>query len=258
MKKLPGYIGRKTIVSINHVLNLCGFIYRLFTLVLVRPEQGRKVIRRTTIEQIYFTGVQALPIIIPISLLIGSMLIFQFAQLSGQYNLEKVIIILIIRELGPVITALVVILRSASAVAIEISYMNILNELETIEMAGIDPMRIIFLPRLIGITSAMLCLFVVFDLVSILGGYFIIWTVTYLPMGNFPVKIANAISVSDIAVGIVKAVLFGITVTIVTLYHGIGIKRQFTQLPQVTSRALIECFFYCLVISIFISAVFYL
>ncbi|MBW1893209.1 MAG: ABC transporter permease, partial [Deltaproteobacteria bacterium] len=91
-----------------------------------------------------------------------------------------------------------------------------------------------------------------------LGGYIIIWTITYLPMGNFPVKIAQAISVSDIAVGLVKAILFGMTVTTVALYHGIGIKRRFTQLPQVTSRALIECFFYCLVINIFISAVFYL
>ena len=258
MNKLSGYIGRKTIISVNHFFNLSAVVYRFFTLVLSKPEQGRKVVRRATVEQIYFTGVQALPAIIPISLLIGSMLIFQFAQLSGQYNLEKVIIILIIRELGPVITALVVILRSASAVTIEISYMNILNELEAIEMAGIDPMRIIFLPRLIGITSAMLCLFIIFDLVSILGGYIIIWTITYLPMGNFPVKIAQAISVSDIAVGIVKAILFGMTVTTVALYHGIGIKRQFTQLPQVTSRALIECFFYCLVINIFISAVFYL
>lgn len=245
-------------VSATHVFDLCGFICRLFALTLSRTVPGRKVIRWATIEQIYFTGVQALPIIIPISLLIGSMLIFQFARLPGQYNLEKVIIILIIRELGPVITALVVILRSASAVTIEISYMNILNELETIEMAGIDPMRIIFLPRLIGITSAMLCLFVVFDLVSILGGYIIIWTVTYLPMGHFPIKVAGAISVSDIIVGIVKALLFGTTVTIVTLYHAVGIQRRFTQLPQIASRALIECFFYCLVISIFISAVFYL
>lgn len=257
MFQITGFTGRNTLIFINHILNLSAFTYRLFRLALFYPPEGRKVVRWVAVEQIFFTGVQALPIIIPTSLIIGSMLIAQFSMISGKYDLGKIIIFLIGREMGPMITALVVILRSASAVTIEISYMTVLHEIDAIEMAGIDPMRIIAVPRLIGITVSLLCLFVIFDLIAIIGGYAIIWAFTYLPMGNLLNQIAKAITVSDIAVGIIKAISFGITITVVSLYHGFGAKRQVTQIPPVTSRAAIECFFYCLLINIFISAVFY-
>jgi len=168
MDYLAGYIGRKASSATNHISNLFAFTCRIFVLIFQKPEAGRALVRRISLEQVYFTCVQALPIIIPIALVFGSMLIIQFSKVSGQYDLGKTMVMLIVRELGPVITALLVILRSATAVAIEISYMNIFHEIDAIEMAGIDPMRIVCLPRLIGITSAILCLFIVFDLVAII------------------------------------------------------------------------------------------
>ena len=255
---MVGYIGRKSLVSINHILNLFAFTYKISLLILKKPVVGRAVVRRAVIEQIYFTGVQALPIVIPIALIIGSLFIIQFSKVSSQYDLGKITIILIVRELGPIVTALLVILRSATAVTIEISYMNVLNETESIEMAGIAPMRIICLPRLVGITSAMLCLFIIFDLVAIVGGYCLIWMITYVNMGNLLVQIGKAITTSDIIVGLVKALCFGITITVVSLYYGFDIKKNITYIPMNTAKASIECFLYCLVINIFISAVFYL
>ncbi len=258
MNQLAGYIGKKTITTVSHIFNLFVFAHRLVSLAFKRPTHGRAVIRRAIVEQVYFTGVEALPIIIPVALIVGSILISRFSWMSGQYELGKVVVIIVVRELAPIITALVVILRSATAVTIEISYMNIFNEIDTIEMSGIDPMWVISLPRLVGITSAILCLFIVFDLVSIIGGYGIVWAVTYIPMGNFFGQIGKAITIADIVVGIFKALCFGIVITVVALYYGFGTKRQMTQIPQVTSRAAIECFVYCLVISIVISAIFYL
>ena len=186
------------------------------------------------------------------------MVIIQFAKISGQYDFGRISVLLIVRELGPIITALLVILRSATAVTIEISYMRVLHELEAIEMAGMDPIRIVCLPRLIGITFAMLCLFIVFDLVSIMGGYAIVWMVTYIPIGNYLYQIAKSITFSDILVGTIKAVLFGFAITMTSLYRGFEMKRQITEVPVATSQAAIECFFYCLVINVFISFIFYL
>ncbi len=242
----------------GYFFNLSAFTYRLFRLIVRRQVHGRKVIQWATIEQIYFTGIQALPIVIPLALITGSILISQLTWVSEKYNLGKIVLIIVVRELGPMITSLLVILRSATAVTIEASYMNILNEIDTIEMAGIDPMRLISLPRLIGITTSILCLFVVFDLVAIIGGYMVVWACTYLPMGNFLTQVGKAFTIADIAVGIIKAICFGFTITIVSLYHGFKSKRQVTQIPPVTSRAAVECFIFCLLINIFISAVFYL
>jgi len=125
-------------------------------------------------------------------------------------------------------------------------------------MAGLDPMRIICLPRLIGITSAVFCLFIVFDLVSIVGGYGMVWLLTRIPMGNFLGQIAKAITVSDIAVGIVKAVCFGVIITVTSLSHGFNIRKNITQLPAGTSSAAVESVILCLIGNIVISAVFYM
>ncbi len=258
MDQIAGYVGRMALMFINHLSNLFALAHRLFKLVVKKPDSGRELVRRVTLEQIYFTCVQALYIIIPVALIVGTLLIIQFAKVSGQYDLGKTTVLLIVRELGPVITAFLVILRSATAVTIEIGYMNIFHEIEAIEMAGIDPLFIVCLPRLIGITSAVLFLFVVFDLVSIIGGYCIVWMITHIPMGNFLGQVGKAVTGADIIVGLVKAVCFGIIITVVSLNHGFRIKRQITDVPAGTSMASVESVIYCLVSNIIISALFYM
>ena len=258
MDYIAGYIGRKATSTSNHILNLFVFTYRIFVLMFQRPMAGRALVRRITLEQVYFTCVQALPIIIPIALVFGSMLIIQFAKVSGQYDLGKTMVMLIVRELGPMVTALLVILRSATAVTVEISYMNVLHEIDAIEMAGIDPMHIVCLPKLVGITSAILCLFIVFDIVAIIGGYLIVLVFTYITMGDFMEQIGRAITATDIAAGIIKAIFFGITITATCLKHGFSIKKLITEIPVSCSKAAVECFFYCLLINFIISILFYM
>lgn len=258
MQQVIGYIGRKTLQSISHILDLFAFAYRILTIGLSNPKEGRALVSRVIIQQLYFTAIQALPVIVPIALLVGSAIIIQFARLSGQYDFGRISVLLIVREVGPIITAMIVILRSATAVTIEISYMRVLHELDALEMSGIDPVRVVCVPRLVGITSALLGLFIVFDLVSIMGGYAVVWLVTYIPMSGFLHQIAKAITVGDIAVGIIKALFFGITITVTCLYRGFEMKQQITEVPVATSRSAVECFLYCLFINAFISIVFYL
>ena len=161
------------------------------------------------------------------------------------------------RELGPAITALLIILRSATAVTIETGYMKVLHEIDALEMAGINIDWFVCIPRLVGITTAILSLFVVFDIVAIIGGYVVVWTFTYLPVGNFLKQIAGAVTVSGIAVGLIKAVCFGITISVTSTYHGLKVGRHMTEIPVAASRSAVECFFFCLVINVTISALFY-
>ncbi len=257
MGNMVGALGRRAIDSISRLTDLCALTYRLLNVALPLPRTGRALIKRIIVEQVYFTAVQALPVIIPVALIIGCMMIVQFSQLHGQVDLGKVVVLLILRELGPLITAIIVILRSATAVTIEMSYMNVLNEIEALEMGGIDPLHVICFPRLVGITTAIVSLILVFDLMSIIGGYFIIKGITLLPVEGFFQQIAKSLVGSDIIVGMSKGIFFGIVITVTCLYHGFAPKSQITQVPVATSRAAVDCFFYCLVISIFISFIFY-
>ncbi len=257
MTRFAGYVGRETIRRTDHLLDLLAFTYRISSLFFRKDKIGRRLVRTIIAEQIYFTAVQALSIVIPIALLLGAGFIIQFSKFSSQYDIGKVAVALIIREFGPMITALVVILRSATAVTIETGYMTVQHEIESIEMSGIDPHHVISFPRLVGITTAILSLFLVFDLVAILGGYAIVWTTTQTPLGNFMGQIGKAVSGIDIIVGIVKAICFGIAITVTCLYRGYTVGKQMTMLPVATSRAAVESLFYCLVLNIIISLVFY-
>jgi len=258
MHQIAGNIGRTTIKSVNHVLDLFALTYRILKLIFKKPAAGRTLVRRITLDQIYFTCVQALPIIIPIALIVGSTLIIQFTKISAQYDLGQTAVLILVRELGPMITAFLVILRSATAVTIEVGYMTVLHEIEALEMSGLDPMWVICLPRLVGITSAVFCLFIVFDLVSIVGGYGLIWLTTHIPMGDFLGQIGKAIKVADISAGILKAICFGIIITVTSLNHGFKIEKSVTVIPVATSRAAIESIIFCLISNIIISAIFYI
>jgi phospholipid/cholesterol/gamma-HCH transport system permease protein len=258
MDQLLGAAGRKTFYAFNHISKLFALTCHMLRLIVFRPKEGRVVVKRIVLEQIYFTAVQALPIIVPIALIFGSMIIIQFSRFTGQLNLGRITVLIILRELGPVITAFLIILRSATAVTIEISYMNVFHEMDALEMLGVDPYWVVFVPRMIGITTAVLCLFIVFDIVAILGGYAVVWMITYIYMGDYLIQIANAISGADIVVGIIKAVLFGITITVTCLYHGLSTRAHITQIPVATSHASVQCFVYCILINVFISTLFYL
>ena len=257
MDSITGALGRKTIQSVNRLMDLCALTYRLTSIALPLPRTGRALIKRVIVEQVYFTAVQALPVIIPVALIIGSMMIVQFSQLSGQVDLGKLVVLLVLREIGPLITAIIVILRSATAVTIEMSYMNVLNEIDALEMAGIDPLHTLCFPRLVGITTAIVSLILVFDLMAIIGGYAIVKGTTMLPVEGFFQQIAKGVVGSDITVGVLKGIFFGITITVTCLYHGFSRKNQITQVPVATSLAAMDCFFYCLVVNIFISFIFY-
>ncbi|MFH1673852.1 MAG: ABC transporter permease [Pseudomonadota bacterium] len=257
-----GNIGRQTIKSVDHFLGLFAFAFRMLTLLFRRHKEGRKMLYRTTVKQSYFTAIQALPIVIFIALLVGSVVIIQFfgyGKFVEDANvLSDLIVILIIREMGPLFVAIIVILRSAIAVTIETGYMSILKEMDSIEMMGLDPVRVVGLPRLLGITTAMLCLFWVFDTVAIFGGYAVAWTATSIPLDNFLGGVGKSITPTDIIVPIIKAFLFGVIISTNCLYRGLNVKHAITEIPPTSSKAAVECLLYCLFVNILVSVIFYL
>lgn len=255
-------IGRRTIESADHLLDLFAFTNRIVAIPFRLQKAGRKVVLKFISEQIYFTAIQALPLALFIALITGSLIVIQltgeFATVEGKYMVGKLIVILVVREVGPLFTALIVILRSAVAVTVETSYMAVLGEFDCLEMQGIDPVRVICLPRLIGISMAVFCLFFMFDLAAIFGGYAVAWTVTEASLDTFFEDVGKAVSGVDITVGLVKAIFFGLIISVTSLYRGFSAKKAITEVPQETSRAAVECLLYSLFMNIVISIIFYI
>ena len=259
---LTGSFGRWIIHIIGQLADLFGFFVVCVKTAFRNWRTGKRLMGRTIVQQIYFTGLQSLELTCLISLLVGGLVVIQgIAQLTrvgSREVLASLLSVVIIREVGPFLTAVIVILRSGSAIAIEMGYMSVLKEIESIEMQGINPLHLLALPRLVGVTVAVVCLIVFFNMVSLLGGFVAAWILVDVPFWTLFDDLALAISGTDFIVGSVKALLFGITISSVCLYHGFKTEEAITNVPQRVSQALVYCFIICVSINVLISALFYL
>lgn len=214
------------------------------------------------VQQIYFTGLEALILIVAVGLLLGTLVIVQSAaqleRVGGEEVIGGLLVIVIIRELGPMITAVVVILRSGTAISIELGYMNVLKEIQTLRMQGINPFHLIAIPRLMGMIISLICLFVIFDVVAILGGAFDAWILKEIPLSDFLNNVAKAITGADIIVGLIKVVFFGTIISLISVFRGFSVREAITEVPPAASKSAVECFLLCLIFNVMVSGIFYI
>jgi phospholipid/cholesterol/gamma-HCH transport system permease protein len=256
-----GAIGRSFLEMVNEGFRMAGFLYIIFSVAWQHRRDGRKVIFQDVISQIYFTGVQSMPLVFIVALLLGGLLIIQSAEYLtsvGEEFFGTLVNVIIIRELGSLLTAIIVLLRSGAAVATEMGYMAVLKETKGIEMMGINPVHYLAVPRVIGISISMICLFVCFSIISILGGMVLTWMITNIEMSNLIKELSQSIGAIDLFVGMTKSLFFGIFVSLVSLYHGFNAAGALTSIPPRVSKAMVEGLILCISFSVMISALFYL
>jgi phospholipid/cholesterol/gamma-HCH transport system permease protein len=257
-----GVFGRWFLQKISGILEIFGFLVDCLRVGMGYRHRGQHILGRAALQQVYFTGVQSLELLAAIALLVGGLVVIegtaQLTRVGSREGLASLLAIVVIREVGPLLTAVIVILRSGSAIAIEMGYMTVLREIESIEMQGIHPLHLLAAPRLLGVTAAVVCLSVFFDVVCISGGFFAAWALLDVPPWALLSDLVRALGGTDVMVGSVKALFFGLTISLVCLYHGLRAGGAVTNIPPRVSRALVQCFIACVLVNVLISAIFYL
>jgi phospholipid/cholesterol/gamma-HCH transport system permease protein len=194
------------------------------------------------VSQIYFTGVEALPILALISLGIGAAVIIQGVSLLPQFGQNelayKILILVITRELGPLLTALFIAARSGSAITTELGNMVVDHEIEAYTAAGVDPIAHLAAPRLIGVTVAVVVLNLYFNLFGLLGSCALASLIHGLPISEYLGKVVLAMTSGDLATSLVKSVVFGNILATVATYYGFRVDRAVTEVPQKTIQSL--------------------
>ncbi|MDY6851487.1 MAG: ABC transporter permease [Thermodesulfobacteriota bacterium] len=176
------------------------------------------------------------------------------SSIGAQESLATFLIAILLRELGPLMTAIIIVLRSGSAIALEIGYMNVLGEIEGLEMQGIPTLHFLFVPRLLGVTISVVCLVIVFDLIAIAGGFFAAWILANLNVWTLLHDLAASINRNDFIIVLAKALCFGVIIPVVCMYNGFLAKAAITSIPPRVSRALVDCLLYCVFFSVIITA----
>lgn len=262
MLGLTEYTGKKFIDLIQFIYGVCKLSYSSFIEIFKWKQKGNKIVFQLLLRQILFTGIDALPMISIISLLLGTIVIIQSTTqlpvIGGEDFIGNIIVLVIIRELGPLITAIVIIGRSGSAIGTELGMMCINQEIEALKAMGIEITRILVLPRILGCVIATLCLTIYFDLSAILGGYIISRIQLTTPFNFYLYRIVLSLQYSDIFISLMKSVAFGVIIAILSCFHGLGIKQYSTEVPQATTKAVISSIVVCFLFSSAMTMVFYL
>jgi len=187
-------------------------------------------------------GVDALPIVALISFIVGLVMAFQAAipmrMFGAELYVANLIGIAMIRELGPLMTAIVLAGRSASAFAAEIGTMRINEEIDALTVMGIDPVRFLIVPRVLALTMITPLLTIFSNLVGILGGALVITSLGY-PIISYYNQIASFVEWNDFAGGLVKCFVFGILIAAAGCIRGYQTQSGPSAVGVSTTRAVV-------------------
>jgi phospholipid/cholesterol/gamma-HCH transport system permease protein len=214
-----GYLGRSFITIINEFGGLAIFSFRAITMIFYYPLQLTKIV-----HQVYFIGVKSVFVILPVAMFTGMVL-----GLQGYYTLIKfgsegllgaAVGLSLIRELGPVLTAIMVIGRAGSSMAAEIGIMRISEQIDALDTMDIDPVRFLVSPRIAASLISVPLLMAIFDIVGIIGGWLTAVVLLNLNSGIYFYRMETAVLMQDVTGGFIKAIAFAWVVSTICCYQG--------------------------------------
>lgn len=208
---------------------------------------GKPEFRKHTpllIKQLYVLGVQSLLIIMLSGLFIGMVLGLQgyvvLVDFSAETSLGQLVSLSLLRELGPVVTALLFAGRAGSALTAEIGLMKATEQLSSLEMMAVDPLRRVIAPRFWAGIIAMPVLAVIFTAIGIWGGSLVGVDWKGVDAGSFWSVMQNSVTVSDLANGWIKSVVFALAVVWIALFNGYDSIPTSEGISQATTRTVVN------------------
>jgi len=199
-------------------------------------------VRSALLKQLYFTGIQSVGPITVMGFLAGLIIVMQVSNLVGRNEMLtlQVLIWTVVRELGPLLTAIVIVGRSSSAIASELAAMQVNGEIKNLRRMGILPVAYLVVPRMLAMTITSLVLTFYFQVVAIGTGMIVTaWHIDVSLFGEVG-HFFEMISYLEIFSASLKSICFGMMMSVVPCYYGLSVKRAMTEIPVAASRAVMR------------------
>jgi phospholipid/cholesterol/gamma-HCH transport system permease protein len=221
----------------------------------------KQVAFKVLVMQILFTGVEALGIISLIALSIGAVIIVEggtilpkFGQTSLMYS---ILIIVIARELGPLLTAIIIIARSGTAITTELGNMVVSHEIEAYISIGINPISYLVVPRFLGVTISMILLTIYFDFFGLFGSFLVSQLVKPTSITEYFTAILGSLQARDIVSTFVKSFVFGVIISVVATFQGFRVSASVTEVPPAAIKSVGRSFVLCFLADALITLIYY-
>jgi phospholipid/cholesterol/gamma-HCH transport system permease protein len=206
-------------------------------------KRGRRVGWRNLWAQMVRVGVRSVPIVVLVLFCIGAILALQMAPILKSYGavarVADIISIATFRELGPLVSAIVLSGFAGASIAAEIGTMVVSEEIEALEAEAINPIRFLVLPRILATTIMMVCVAVVGDLMGVTGGLVVGHLVLGVEPHQYITHTFDAIQVRDFVTGLIKAGVFGTLISGLACYLGLGVTGGAQGVGVATTRTVV-------------------
>lgn len=244
-------LGRGLFGALAHgrqLLNFVGLVTVVFARTVLDPRRLRP---KALVTQIEITGLNALPIVGLLSFLIGVVLAYLMSDQLTQFGAEVYTVNLlglsITREIGVLLTAIMIAGRSGSAFTAQIGTMKVTEEIDAMGTLGLDPVEVLVIPRVLALMLTLPILTIWSDIAGVLGGGVMVVLVLDLTPAQFFSQLKEAIDLGDVLVGIVKAPVHAYIIAMVGCYEGLRVRRTAESVGKQTTLSVVEAIFLVIV-----------
>lgn len=256
-----GSIGRKSLEFFVHLGRISELSQRTFYWMVVAPLKGKPVRWRSTIDQMVAMGVNSIPIVAIICFFVGLILAMQAAyqleRFGASIYVADLVSVSMTREMGPLITAIIVAGRSGSAIAAEIGTMKVYEEIDALQTMGLNPINFLVVPRFLALLIMLPCLTLIADLVGIAGGFFLAVFSLKISFIRFFNQTVEALVMKDMITGLVKTFFFAAIIAKVGCYQGFSVSGGAEGVGRATTSSVVTSIFLIIIADLLCTMFFY-
>jgi len=257
-----GLLGRAAIAPFAGATAIASLLGATATAAFGQRPASQALVIRETFRQVRATGIATLPSILQMGFLVGliaaAQVISLLAGFTGTNRVWGILVLLIFREVAPLMTAIIVAGRAGTVVAADLANMGASEELEALETMGISPLHYAALPRMVGLFLATNALSFYFVVAALAGAALASRIALSLSLGNFLDSILRSVETRDLAIFMAKTATFALLISAVAVRQGLAVKRSRREVPLAVSRATFQSLAVCLIANTLFSLLVYL
>ena len=257
-----GYLGMRTLNILDHIGTLLFLFWQAHTWIWRAVTHRRVRLGRTAIvTQICRVGVQSIFIVSLVSFAVGLILALQLSPPLDEFGqkalVANIISVAVLRELGPLIGAIVLTGFAGASIAAEIGTMVVSEEIEALEAHALNPVRFLVVPRVLAATVSMTALGVIASTVAILASVLISVTVLAIPFETYWDNMVNQAKLVDFLTGVIKGGVFGLLIGVIACGNGLKVSGGAAGVGQATTNTVVECVVAIVLADLIFTAIFF-
>jgi phospholipid/cholesterol/gamma-HCH transport system permease protein len=247
LERLVGKLGRWSVLQGVHARGVIVFLGRIATVIGQAFSRPRAWRLSSLVRHIYETGITAIPIVALIAFLISVIVAYLGAQQLSRFGADIFVVDLVtiatLREMGVLLTAVIVAGRSGSAFAAEIGVMQLNEETDALRAMGMNPVELLVVPRVLALLIALPLLTIIADAMGLAGGGLLSLINLHIPLPQFTARLRESLSSTTFWAGLVKAPVFAILIAMVGTYRGMQVRDSARELGRLTTVAVVQSIF---------------